>query len=371
MSNKLLVTLSATIVAALMALSITIPLPARATEEVRPVQSSGVPEITAPQSEEPKPPPEVTLALVGDILLDSWVGAEIRNKGVDYPWEAVKDILSGADVAVGNLESSVALGGKPLQGKRYTFRARPETLEGAVNAGMDVLTLANNHVLDYGTVALEETLGWLDHYGIARAGAGKNVYEAFAPAVKEVNGLKVGVLAFSRVVPYGWWVAGHRQAGVASGWDNKEALRIIQEVDSQVDILVISIHWGKELADYPAQDQINLARSMVDSGADIILGHHSHCLQGVELYKDKTIMYSVGNFIFTSTSLKARTGAIALIKATPEKTVRAQMIPTRLNRGQPQLLTDKERIAEIKRLEILSQPFNTKLNQEGYIETVQ
>lgn len=320
----------------------------------------------------PQPPPDVTeptkqvtLALVGDILLDSWVGTEIKRQGVDYPWAGVKDILSSADAAIGNLESPAGVTGFPIKGKTFTFRARPDTLQGAVNAGIDVLTLANNHILDYGPGALGETLDNLDQYGIARTGAGRNIKEAMTPAIQECGGLKVGVLSFSRVIPYPGWVVGPNHPGVANGWDAKTVLQAIQQADSQVDVLVVSIHWGIELADYPAKDQQNLAKAMVDSGADVILGHHSHCLQGVEVYKEKPILYSMGNFIFTSSSLKARSGAIALVTMEKDGVKNLQMIPTRLNRGQPQVLTDKAKVAEIIRLQSLSKPFGLQFNNEG------
>ncbi|AQS60466.1 hypothetical protein B0537_02275 [Desulforamulus ferrireducens] len=305
------------------------------------------------------------MALVGDILLDSWVGAEIVKQGTDYPWVKVKPILSAADLAIGNLESAVGVGGSPIKGKSFTFRAKPETLQGVANAGIDVVSLANNHVLDYGTAALEETLVNLDLYGIGRTGAGRNIYEALTPVIKEVNGLKVGVISFSRVVPYGWWVAGHEQPGVVSGWDNQLVLDTIKQLDSEVDILLVSMHWGTELADYPAKDQVNLAKAMIDNGADVILGHHSHCLQGIEVYQNKPILYSLGNFVFTSSSLKARTGAIALVTMDQEGVKELQMIPTRLDRGQPQVLEGQSKSAELVRLQNLSKPFGTLIDAEG------
>ena len=328
-------------------------------------QPAAQPTPEEPPAALPPVPAQVSLALVGDILLDSWVGTEILKQGVDYPWAKVKPILSTADLAIGNLESAVGIGGSPLKGKSFTFRAKPETLQGVANAGIDVVSLANNHVLDYGTTALEETLVNLDQYGIARTGAGRNIYEALTPAVKEVNGLKIGVLSFSRVVPYGWWVAGHEQSGVASGWDEKTLLNTIKQWDGQVDLLLVAIHWGEELADYPAGDQVKLARTMIDSGADIILGHHSHCLQGIEVYRDKPILYSMGNFVFTSSSLKARTGAIALVTMDKKGIKGLQMIPTRLERGQPQVLKGQSKSAELVRLLNLSKPFGTQIDSEG------
>ena len=323
-------------------------------------------EVAQPQAVS-EPPKQVTLALVGDILMDSWVGTEIKNKGADYPWLQVKDILSEADLAIGNLESAVGVGGSPIVGKSFTFRARPETLQGVVNAGIDVVSLANNHVLDYGTKALGETLDNLDQYGITRTGAGRNVQEAFKPVIQERNGLKIGVLSFSRVVPYPNWVAGANQPGVANGWDNKVVLETIKKVDPQVDVLVVAMHWGIELADYPGSDQTSLAKAMVDSGADVILGHHSHCLQGVAVYKNKPILYSVGNFVFTSSSVKARTGAIGVITMDKNGLKELQMIPTRLDRGQPQLLQGKVKVGEIIRLQQLSKPFGTEFNNEGKV----
>lgn len=346
--------------------AVMIPLSSRTAAIVEASDKQISADIPKPQ-EAAEPPKQVTLALVGDILMDSWVATEIKNKGVDYPWVQVKDVLSGADLAIGNLESSVGVGGTPIRGKSFTFRARPETLQGVVNAGIDVVSLANNHVLDYGITAFAETLSNLEKYKIAKVGGGRNVYEALSPTIQERNGLKIGVLSFSRVIPYPNWVAGANQPGVANGWDNKLVLETIKKVDSKVDVLVVAIHWGTELADYPASDQTNLAQAMVDSGADVILGHHPHCLQGVAVYKNKPILYSVGNFVFTSSSVKARTGAIGVITMDKIGLKDLQILPTRLDRGQPQLLQDKAKVGEIIRLQQLSKPFGTEFNNEGKV----
>lgn len=310
-------------------------------------------------------PGVVTLSLVGDVLLADRVETQISHKGVDYPWEKVAPLLVQADIAAANLECAVSTRGQPEQGKQYTFRASPKVLEGAKRAGVDVFTLANNHVLDFGAPALEDTLANLRKEGFGFAGAGQNSRDAFSPVILERNGLKVGFLAFSRVFPSGYWVAGPKNWGIASGHDYRGMLDAVKDLDRQVDLVVVSIHWGKELAEYPGKEQSKLGRMLVDAGADVVAGHHPHVIQGIEFYKNKPIAYSLGNFIFTSASWKSREGIILLVQADKQAITSVRAVPTFINQAQPVILQGEQKKKVLQRLAFLSSGFNTLVSEDG------
>lgn len=158
----------------------------------------------------------ITINFVGDILQDNEVDSHIKKSGMDYPFKATSSVLKSADLTFGNLETSVSTRGKPAV-KQYTFRSRPETLQSLVNAGFDGVSLANNHTLDYGISALEDTMSHLRKYKLGFTGAGSNQDEAFRPFVKEVHGKKVAILGISRVLPEAGWYAGKNKPGIAQG----------------------------------------------------------------------------------------------------------------------------------------------------------
>ncbi len=322
-----------------------------------------------PSMEEIEVNDTLTMSLVGDIMLASGVGEAINKNGPDYPWLQVRNVLLDDDVSIGNLECAVGQDKhKAVPDKQYTFIASPRALAGAREAGMDVLTLANNHILDFGTGALQETLAWLDNYKFHYTGAGNNAGEAFKPVIIKKDGINVGILAFTYVFPQGWWVAGEKRPGVASGYDYALVKETVRKVSSQTDFTVISLHWGEELAEKPSEKQVKLAHDLVNWGADLIYGHHPHVLQGLELYEGKIIAYSVGNFIFTlSRDLQGRQSVILQVDLNNGGITGARVIPTWIEYGQTNIATEKKASAVIKRLQSLSQSFGTEINDNGEI----
>ena len=313
--------------------------------------------------------PSLTIALTGDILLAGKVFDQIQKNGVNYPWEKVKETLTAADFAVGNLECAVSRSGSPQKGKTFTFRADPVVLEGVKWAGLDGLTLANNHILDFGRTALAETLNYLKKYNLKSTGAGWNKKDASQPIIFEKDGLKVGILAYSRVIPTTDWLASEERSGLISCYNPDEFLTNVQSLKNKVDVLIASVHWGKELADYPLPYQRELAHDLIDAGADIVFGHHPHTLQGMETYKNGLIIYSAGNFIFTtSITDKCQTGMIALITFNQNGWQTCKVIPTKIYAAQTSVLTGKEKAQVISRLNLLSQPFGLKLKADGIIQ---
>lgn len=241
----------------------------------------------------------ITLLFAGDIMLDRGVEFYMKQHN-DWKWPFLRiaDTLRNADIAFGNLESVISDKGQNL-GSIYSFRADPKTLEGLIFAGFDVLSVANNHSLDYGMSALKDSMNRLQEAGITPIGAGETQAEAYNPTIREVKGIKIGFLAYTAQGSPAWQ-ATEMSPGVA--WVDETNLQdITQQIalaKKQADILIVSTHFGEEYQTQPSEIQKLIAKSAVDAGADIVIGHHPHVIQPVEQYKDGWIAYSLGNFVF-------------------------------------------------------------------------
>ncbi len=324
---------------------------------------------------------ECRLAAVGDIMLGGTAAPEMRQYGYDYPFEQTRDILRQAQIVFGNLEGPLTGGGASYQGKQYVFRSPPDKVAPALaRAGFNVVSLANNHTLDYGPEGLEDTRAALDKAGIRHAGAGRNANEARAAVYMMCppprgNGLPatapgatVAFLAYSLTLPEEFW-AGADKPGTAFGHE-KHVRADVAAARATADIVVVSFHWGQEgkteLRDYQTQ----LGRAAIEAGAAAVLGHHPHILQGVERYKDGVILYSLGNFAFGSYSNTARRSAIALLTFRNGQWHELRMIPLNVRNAevvfQPRPLIGGDADEVVGLLQQLSQSLGTTLeNRDG------
>ena len=192
----------------------------------------------------------ITLTFTGDVLLDRSVGEQIRTKGVDYPFKRVSPLLKKADLTFVNLETAVTKRGK-AQNKQFTFRSRPETVKGLVNAGIDGVSLANNHTMDYGTTGLLDTIYYLQKEKLGITGAGKNKEKAFSAYYKKINGKTVAILGLSRVLPDGSWFAKGSKPGIAYAYTKEPMMSYVKKAVKNSDYTVIMIHWNRERQNYP------------------------------------------------------------------------------------------------------------------------
>ena len=231
-----------------------------------------------------------TLLAGGDVLLDL-----TEPEGVD-PFTKVEPSLSSADVAIVNLEMAITERGEPYD-KEFVFRAPGSAALTLAGAGIDVVSLANNHILDFGSVGLEDTISVLDEVGILRPGAGANNAEAYAPRVLVLdNEIRVAFVSASAIIP-GGFSAGAERPGIADAkWAIPRVLAAVRAAASGNDVVVVSIHWGVERATCPSQYQRDLAQQLIEAGANLILGHHPHVLQPIETFDRTVIAYSLGNF---------------------------------------------------------------------------
>lgn len=243
--------------------------------------------------------PRVKMAFVGDVIFASTVETLLKKNGYDYPYPDLLDELAKPDITAANLETPVTLKGSE-QKKEYTYRSHPDALAAFKAAGFDVVNLANNHIMDYGTEGLLDTLSYLDKAGILRTGAGVDDQEAYKPAIIEKNGIKVAFLGFSHKVPDPSWKAGRNKPGTTQLYDPKQAMDAIALAKKNADLVVVMAHWGIERDDKPQDIHRKMAKSFIDAGADLIIGTHPHVLQSLEAYKGKWIAYSLGNFLFTT-----------------------------------------------------------------------
>ena len=231
-----------------------------------------------------------TLLAGGDVLLD-----RTEPKGID-PFKGVQPHLSSADIAIVNLEMAITERGEPYD-KEFVFRAPGSAALTLAGAGIDVVSLANNHTLDFGLIGLEDTIGVLDEVEILRPGAGGNNAEAYAPRVMSLdNGIRVAFVSATAVVP-GGFAASSTRAGVADARGAiSRVLAAVRAAASGNDVVVVSVHWGVERRTCPNESQRDLARELIDAGANLILGHHPHVLQPIETFDRTVIAYSLGNF---------------------------------------------------------------------------
>lgn len=311
-------------------------------------------------------PATITIAAVGDMIFDRKVKELIKKEGGQAPLAVVADRLSKADVAIGNLESTIADSGEKNETKDVTFRGHPAGIEGLKLAGFDALSLANNHMLDYGPEPLEDTVAALDEAGIGHAGAGENKNAAWKPATIDVDGTKVAYLAFTHVLPAGF-LASDSRAGVASGKMDLSLIdEAVREAKNTHDYVIVSFHWGVEYEDFANGDQVMKARRVIDAGADMVLAHHPHVIQGVEFYNDKLIAYSLGDFVFDHYSRKTGEAFILEAELGPHGTSTATAVPVYLDEyGRPEYVTGSDASVILKRLKQISAPHGTEVLIDG------
>jgi poly-gamma-glutamate synthesis protein (capsule biosynthesis protein) len=309
---------------------------------------------------------KVVLTVVGDIMLAGNASATLSRQGYDYPFAATAAILRGSDIAVGNLETPIARKGMEFTGKKYRFKADPKAAAAIRKAGFSVLTLANNHIMDFGAQGLTETRQHLKKEQLLFTGAGRNLAEARLPALVEKNGRKIAFLAYSLTHPAEFY-AGPAKPGAAPGYPHV-FLEDIKKAKSRAEYVVVSFHWGAECATSPKSYQVNVARMAVDAGADVVVGHHPHVLQGIERYKGRLILYSLGNYAFCSMSRKADTSVMARIVL--DRGVReVELFPLNVKnaevRYQPALLKGARGKKVIAHLQELSGQWETNIVTEG------
>jgi poly-gamma-glutamate synthesis protein (capsule biosynthesis protein) len=284
----------------------------------------------------------VTLAFAGDVLLAGLVGAMIQDRGTEYPLAEVAPILKTADLAFANLECALtgnAVGGRFHEGDRSwcSFTAPPRFGQALVDGGIDVVSLANNHTYDGGEKGLLETMATLDQFGIVHVGAGRDVEEARAWRVVRARERKIAFLAYDDIDLRRPAAAASRP-GIALLRDTlPQVLEEVALAKQEADVVIVSFHWGALFGGIttPSDRQVLVAHQVIEAGADIVVGHHPHVLQPIEVYRGKTIAYSLGNFVFDHVLPERCQTVILLIEVTAKGKQQITKIPCRIENCRP------------------------------------
>ena len=307
----------------------------------------------------------VRLLFAGDVYLsDHVLEAYDAAGGIDGVLsQGYQAEIQAADYFVTNEEFPFSTRGTPAPDKQFTFRVHPEKVKLMQEMGIDLVTLANNHALDYGRDAMLDTIDTLDHAGIRHVGAGKNLAEARKPAIVELNGRTFAFIGATRVYPEADWAAGTDSAGMFSAYDGGAQLaEEVKAAKQQADYVIAYVHWGIEREEMPNEVQKSIAHRLVDAGADLVVGAHPHVLQGIEYYQGVPIAYSLGNFVFGSSI-----PSTALLQADVDDAgIRLRLIPGTSAAGYTRKLDDAEKIAAFyEKMRGLSS--GVKIDEEGYL----
>ncbi len=285
---------------------------------------------------------EITIILVGDIMLDRGVKDMIAKYGdgdFKFPFLKIADYLKEANIVFGNLEGTISNKGRKV-GSVNSFRFGPKAIEGLTFAGFDILSVANNHALDYTSEALTDTFSKLKEAGIDYVGGGVNATEAGLPIIKEINGstsspqTKIAFLAYTNIgVPV--WRPGENSPGinVVDEEDIEEIKEKIKAAKQKTDILIVSLHAGNEYTQNLTKFQSDFSKAVIDAGADLVIGHHPHVVQKSEVYKNKYIFYSLGNFIFDQDFSEETMKGLILKVIVEEKKIK-DVIPVEIKMNQ-------------------------------------
>lgn len=353
-----------TVVSEITAGNQTDPLPSSEEISEGPASES-TPTVTPSISDNSEP---IILAFAGDVNLDEGSKPVAKYDSADNDIlsclsEDLVEEMNSANVMMLNNEFSYSTRGTKAPNKSYTFRADPSRVTILKELGVDIVSLANNHALDYGQDALADTFETLEDADIDYVGAGKNLDRAKAPIYRNMGNKTIAFVAASRVVFAMDWYASETSPGMIGTYDPAIILESVKEAEANSDFVVVFVHWGIERNSYPEEYQRNLATQYIDAGADAVIGCHPHVMQGFEYYKGKPIAYSLGNYWFNSSTKES---GLLKLYLNPDDTVKMQILPVKTKDTYTYLLTEeKERSDYFDFMEKLS--FDLVIDKEGNV----
>lgn len=276
---------------------------------------------------------EITLAFAGDVHFAGRVARLLKNPATTFG--PITSVLKSADFTAVNLETPVTSRGQP-QPKTYHFAATPGAFTALRDAGVDLVTMANNHILDYGQTGLADTLAAAKAAHFPFVGAGVNAAAAWAPYVTTINGTKIAIVGVSQVAELALsWVATASRPGEANAINPGQTLAAVRAAKRLARIVIVFMHWGTEGMACPDQNQLSLAPKLAAAGASIIIGAHAHLLQGSGWLGHTFVAYGMGNFLWWENSYSTATGVLKLTLH-PHAPLTARFVPAVVSgTGQP------------------------------------
>ncbi|MDH4306262.1 MAG: CapA family protein [Acidimicrobiia bacterium] len=278
---------------------------------------------------------------VGDVNFDPLYITEFADAGYEIAFAGIDGLFHEDDLTVINLECPPTDVGTQLD-KDYSFRCDPAALPIAASAGIDVANLANNHGQDRGVEGMLDAVANLSAAGIAPVGVGSDAAEANAPALFDIGGRTVAVLGMGGVVPGDSWLATEDGPGMADGDDIGVMTAAVARAAEIADVVVVTIHWGRELVVEPDEGDRARAEAMVEAGADVIFGHHPHRLGELAFVDGAPVFWTLGNFVWPKLSIEGATTAVARVVIEPTGEITACLLPAFIeSSGQPVLTGDR------------------------------
>lgn len=325
---------------------------------------------------------EITvICLGGDVMLGRTVNEIMKEKGTSYPWGNLIPIFKNADCTLVNLETTLTTHTQK-EPKVFNFKSLPaHHVTSLQDAHITAVNIANNHIKDFGNEGLAETIVTLDHANIAHTGAGQNILEAKKPVIIKINNMTIGILGYTDNEPS--WQATKTNPGInyipIDANNMKTVINDITNIRSHVDILIVSLHWGPNMLEFPLQAHIAFAHALIDHGVDIVHGHSAHVLQGIEIYKNKLILYDTGNLVddyAVDASLRNDLSAIFKIscskkditsKKVESVSMAVEIIPVNIENMQTNICTGELKQMVFDLLNKRSAPFNTFIPYTGVL----
>lgn len=309
------------------------------------------------------------LLFVGDIMLGRLVNEMLKSMPPIYPWGNTLPVFRTSDLRIGNLECVLSDRGEPWSRtpKTFHFRADAKNGECLTAAGFDFLSLANNHALDYEYEALLDMLATLDKAGIHHAGAGADASEALRPALLSAGGSTIAFIAFTDNEPD--WEATEQRPGiyfVPLDRADERALHLfelITKTKNTADLVIVSAHWGSNWGYQPEPGHVPFARMLVDSGADIVLGHSCHVFRGAEIYRERLILYSTGDFVddYAVDELERNDESFIFVVETEGKRITGLTLhPTVISHMQARLASPRDAVIIARRMQRLCERLGTQ-----------
>lgn len=280
---------------------------------------------------------DIVLLFSGDIYFSDYVTKQYDKSGIDgILSKDLQEEFKTADIAMINQEFAFSTGGTKAKDKQFTFRVNPKYVKAFTDMGIDIVTLANNHTMDFGEEGLTDSFKTLQDAGILYSGAGNNLEEARDIKYIKVQNKTFAYLSASRVIPETNWNAGDNKAGMLTTYDPANLVADIKKARENSDFVIVYVHWGIERATKPETYQRNLAKAYIDAGADLVVGSHPHVLQGIEYYNSKPIVYSLGNFIFYNAIAQT---AILKVTVNEENRATLSLLPAKAENGKTSFVT--------------------------------
>ncbi|MFD0274338.1 CapA family protein [Kitasatospora sp. NPDC127111] len=342
------------------------PAPAKAADAAAPATggsapasaagtaASGSPATPSGSPAAPRPDGSITVAFAGDVHFEGRTESRLAVKAPEQALGPISKTISDADLAVLNLETAITDRGAPEQ-KTYTFRTSPQALTALRDSGVDVVSMANNHAVDFGADGLADTLAAKESSPIPVVGVGRNAKEAYAPYVTTVRGVKVAVVAASQVedITNQKWRAGADKPGIASALDAAALVKAVEAAKKQAPVVLVYLHWGDEGKACPTGPQTTIAKKLAAAGATAVVGTHAHTMLGAGMLGNTYVGYGFGNFLWYGTSNYAfsnETGVTTLTIGPAGKVTGEAFTPATVDgQGVPVPLTGAAAEAALKR----------------------